>query len=236
MHVGGYSLAHARMMYARAWVLYAIIRTKVQKSPTKSKFFRVLFCPCMPKYRFVVIIFACHVKNSHLCRIKGRSNQKMQNNEFEIFVQRSRNGMIATARRYGVSLAEAEDIVQDALVRLYAMRHRLDEYRRVESLANVVVRNMTIDLLRKRNRYVEVALNADLQSEEDIGSDERIKPLLRAIEELPSKQQLVLRMKHIEELEVEEIASLLGMNIEAVYQNLSRARRAILKQFKTATP
>lgn len=160
----------------------------------------------------------------------------MQHNEFEIFVQRSRESMIATARRYGVTHAEAEDIVQDALLRLYAMRHRLDEYRRVESLANVVVRNMTIDLLRKRNRYVEVALNADLLSEEDVGSDERVKPLLRAMEQLPSKQQLVLRMKHIEELEVEEIASLLGMNIEAVYQNLSRARRAILKQFKTATP
>ena len=160
----------------------------------------------------------------------------MQHNEFEIFVQRSRESMIATARRYGVTLAEAEDIVQDALVRLYAMRQRLDEYRRVESLANVVVRNMTIDLLRKRNRYVEVALNADLLSEEDVGSDERVKPLLRAMEQLPSKQQLVLRMKHIEELEVEEIASLLGMNIEAVYQNLSRARRAILKQFKTAIP
>ena len=160
----------------------------------------------------------------------------MQHNEFEIFVQRSREGMIATARRYGVTLAEAEDIVQDALLRLYAMRHRLDEYRSVESLANVVVRNMTIDLLRKRNRYVEVALNADILSDDDSGGDERIKPLLRAMENLPSKQQLVLRMKHIEGLEVEEIASLLQMNIEAVYQNLSRARRAILKQFKTATP
>ena len=91
----------------------------------------------------------------------------MQHNEFEIFVRRSREGMIATARRYGVTLAEAEDIVQDALLRLYAMRHRLDEYRRVESLANVVVRNLTIDILRKRNRYTEVALNADLLSEED---------------------------------------------------------------------
>ena len=160
----------------------------------------------------------------------------MQNNEFEIFVQRSRESMIATARRYGVTLAEAEDIVQDALLRLYAMRHRLDEYRRVESLANVVVRNMTIDLLRKRNRHVEVALNADMLSEDDIGYDERIKPLLRAMEKLPSTQQLVLRMKHIEELEVEEIASLLQMNIDAVYQNLSRARRAILKQFKSNTP
>ena len=144
----------------------------------------------------------------------------MQNNEFEIFVQRSRESMIATARRYGMTLAEAEDIVQDALLRLYAMRHRLDEYRRVESLANVVVRNMTIDLLRKRNRHVEVALNADMLSEDDIGYDERIKPLLR----------------DIEELEVEEIASLLQMNIDAVYQNLSRARRAILKQFKSNTP
>ncbi len=159
----------------------------------------------------------------------------MQNSEFEIFARRSRDGMIATARRFGIPIAEAEDIVQDALVKLYAMRHRLNEYRRVESLANVVVRNMTIDLLRKRNRYVEVALNADLQSEEDIGSDERIKPLLRAIEELPSKQQLVLRMKHVEELEVEEIASLLQMSVDAVYQNLSRARRAILKQFKPNT-
>ena len=116
------------------------------------------------------------------------------------------------------------------------MRHRLDEYRRVESLANVVVRNRTIDILRKRNRYTEVTLNVDLLSENDSGSDERIKPLLRAMENLPSKQQLVLRMKHVEELEVEEIASLLGMNIDAVYQNLSRARRAILKQFKTTTP
>ena len=168
----------------------------------------------------------------HLCRTKGRSNQKMQNNEFEIFVRRSREGMISTARRYGMTLAEAEDIVQDALLRLYAMRHRLDEYRRVESLANVVVRNMTIDLLRKRNRHVEVALNADMLSEDDIGYDERIKPLLRAMEKLPSTQQLVLRMKHIEGLEVEEIASLLQMNIDAVYQNLSRARRAILEQFK----
>ena len=75
----------------------------------------------------------------------------MQHNEFEIFVRRSREGMIATARRYGVTLAEAEDIVQDALLRLYAMRHRLDEYRRVESLAKVVVRNLTIDILHQNS-------------------------------------------------------------------------------------
>ena len=79
----------------------------------------------------------------------------MENREFEIFARRSRDGMMATARRYGLTHAEAEDVVLDALVRLYAMRHRLDEYRRPDSLANIVVRNMTIDMLRRRDRYSE---------------------------------------------------------------------------------
>lgn len=160
----------------------------------------------------------------------------MENREFEIFARRSRDGMMATARRYGLTHAEAEDVVQDALVRLYAMRHRLDEYRRPDSLANIVVRNLTIDMLRRRDKYPEVELKADLLHEDETKQDERIKEVLRAMEELPPKQQLVLRMKHIEELEVEEIAVLLQMNVDAVYQNLSRARRAILNKFKANTP
>jgi RNA polymerase sigma-70 factor (ECF subfamily) len=43
---------------------------------------------------------------------------------------------------------------------------------------------------------------------------------------------MVLRMKHIEGMEVEEIAAAVQMSIDAVYQNLSRARRSILEQFK----
>lgn len=159
----------------------------------------------------------------------------MQNSEFEIFARRSRDGMIATARRFGIPIAEAEDIVQDALVKLYAIRHRLDEYRNPDSLARIVVRNLAIDALRRRHKYHEVALTADMAYDEDLERDERIQPILRAMDSLPSKQQMVLRMKHIEELEVEEIASLLQMSVDAVYQNLSRARRAILKQFKPNT-
>ena len=41
-------------------------------------------------------------------------------------------------------------------------------------------------------------------------------------------------MKHLDNMEIEEIAETVQMSREAVYQNLSRARRAILEQFKTA--
>ena len=43
---------------------------------------------------------------------------------------------------------------------------------------------------------------------------------------------MVLRLKHIEGMEVEDIARVAQMSIDAVYQNLSRARRSILQKFK----
>jgi RNA polymerase sigma-70 factor (ECF subfamily) len=66
----------------------------------------------------------------------------------------------------------------------------------------------------------------------DAEDSEVYNKLLRLIDTLPTKQQMVLRMKHIEGMEVEEIAAAVQMSIDAVYQNLSRARRSILEQFK----
>lgn len=60
-----------------------------------------------------------------------------------------------------------------------------------------------------------------------------IRAVLDVVDSLPSKQQMVFRLKHIEAMEVEEIATVAMMSVDAVYQNLSRARRNILEQFKT---
>ena len=58
--------------------------------------------------------------------------------------------------------------------------------------------------------------------------EERAQKLIDA---LPGAQQAVLRMKHQEGMEVAEIARITGSSPEAVRQNLSRARRNILKHF-----
>ena len=67
---------------------------------------------------------------------------------------------------------------------------------------------------------------------EELIEDGELGELLRAIDTLPSKQQIVLRLKHIEGMDVNEIAETIQMSEDAVYQNLSRARRAILNKFK----
>lgn len=157
----------------------------------------------------------------------------MENREFEIFVRRCRSAMLHTARYYLSDSDEAEDVVQDALVKLFAIRHRLEEGCSIEAFAKAIVRNMAIDILRQRVRHPIIPMRADISDDGRIEADEGYIELLRVIETLPSKQQLILRMKHIDEMEVEDIAATLQMNIDAVYQNLSRARRAVLNKFKT---
>lgn len=156
----------------------------------------------------------------------------MESHEFEIFARHSRSTMLRTARYYLFDSDEAENVVQDALIKLYSIRDRLDASRGIEPLANIVVRNMAVDRLRQRARHPVSSLQIDIRDSEPTDTEEELSEILRAIEQLPTKQQLILRMKHIEGLEAEEIATTLQMNIDAVYQNISRARRAILNKFK----
>ena len=61
--------------------------------------------------------------------------------------------------------------------------------------------------------------------------EERMEELLALISTLPNFQQAILRMKHIEGFEVEEIARLTGSTPVAVRTNLSRARKKVREQF-----
>jgi RNA polymerase sigma-70 factor (ECF subfamily) len=67
--------------------------------------------------------------------------------------------------------------------------------------------------------------------EQDLLNEEKMNEILALIETLPGLQQAILRMKHIEGMEVEEIARLTGSNPVAVRTNLSRARKKVREQF-----
>ena len=54
---------------------------------------------------------------------------------------------------------------------------------------------------------------------------------MKLIDRLPGLQQAVLRMKHLDGLEVEEISEITGTSPDAVRMNLSRARKWIKKEF-----
>lgn len=157
----------------------------------------------------------------------------MTTTEFEIFARKGRCAMLITARSILRNAEEAEDVVQEVLLKLFAIRDRIDGTSNPMALAQVAVRHTALNVLRDAKRHPSVEFKAEIMGEEENSSDsETYNRLLRIIDTLPSKQQMVLRMKHIEGMEVEEIAAVVQMSVDAVYQNLSRARRSVLEQFK----
>ena len=147
-----------------------------------------------------------------------------------------RPALLRLAMRYTEDTDEAEDVIQDVLLKLWFLRDRLDRYRSVDALAIVVTKHLCIN--RRRRMHLEtVALEEGFgiigedTPEQDLMNEERMDELLALIETLPDLQQAILRMKHIEGMEVEEIARLTGSNPIAVRTNLSRARKKVREQF-----
>ena len=156
----------------------------------------------------------------------------MTQEEYKDEVRRIRPMLLSVARRY-VGDDDAEDTVQDVLLRLWQM---LDELRLpIDALATVLVRNQCVSLLRKQRHSVALpaATVPDGFSVGDAAdsTDEHLDRLMVIVESLPSMQQTILRLRHMEGMEMSDIAEITGSNEVAVRKALSRARQAVRMQF-----
>ena len=146
--------------------------------------------------------------------------------EFKQEAQTIRLQLVNQARRYLDDIDEAEDVVQDALLRLWQMREQLSSP--LVRMAVVVTRNLAIDHLRRRRPAASLELVA---AEEEPQVDERTERILSIVDTLPPLQQTVLRLRHMEDMEMADIADLTGSNEVAVRKTLSRARQAVREKY-----
>lgn len=142
---------------------------------------------------------------------------------------RLRPRLILIARRYTGSDEEGEDVVQDCLLKIWMMREDLSVP--LDALAVTITRNLCIDYLRQQ-RLTALPENqaTDIPDIKDCDG-ERIERMMSIVRTLPDMQQTVLRLRHIEGMEMAEIAQLTGSTETAVRKVLSRARLAVKKQY-----
>ena len=147
-----------------------------------------------------------------------------------------RPALLRMAIRYLEDSDEAEDAVQDVLLKLWFLRDRLDQYRSVDALAIVITKHLCINRLRgirieKVDLEQGISIGGGENPEMKLVEEETMQEILEVIGTLPDLQQSILRMKHLEGFEVEEIARLTGSTPVAVRTNLSRARKRVKEQF-----
>ncbi len=124
----------------------------------------------------------------------------MERKEFESRITRMRPQLLQLAIRYLNNGDDAEDVVQDTLLKLWFLRDRLDDYRSVDSLASVITRHLAISCIRgRRSGMVDIDelydVKGDESTETKIIREESLKEIFDAISALPDLQQSILRMK-----------------------------------------
>lgn len=164
----------------------------------------------------------------------------MDNTEFGQLVARLRPVLTATASRMARSLcladADVEDAVQEALVRLWRMGDRLDEYRSVESLAVAVVRNVCIDMSRRVSPPTAsidgLQVAADSSADSSLTAESTRGVMDKLIGRLPATQQKLLRMRG-DGMSLDEIAAVVKMQKTSVKTLIARARHELMEKCRS---
>lgn len=131
---------------------------------------------------------------------------------------------------------DAEDVSQEIVLRLWRMRQQLPEYKNIKALGLKMTRNLCLDQLKRKGRNTVDLLyindGGDSTGERRLDAANRLDLVKQLILQLPEPQQLVLQLKGVEELEIDEIAEITGFTTNNVRVLLSRARKKLKEHYE----
>ncbi|MEM9971722.1 MAG: RNA polymerase sigma factor [Pseudomonadota bacterium] len=149
-------------------------------------------------------------------------------------VQRLTPRLLSHATRVLGNRAEAEEAVQETLLKLWKIA---PEWRQGEAKVSTwcyrVLVNHCTDRLRARRPSVDLEAIAEPEADlatavEQMTQDARLSALDAALSALPERQRQAVALRHIEELANPEIAEIMDISTEAVESLVARGKRALV--------
>ncbi len=142
--------------------------------------------------------------------------------------------VIPSLRAFAISLThdsvQADDLVQDALVRAWDHRSRFEPGTNFAAWVFTILRNGYYTVQRKRRREVEDVdgqYASQLVSPPPQGGNLDIQDLQRALRKLPAAQREVLLLVAAQGLSYEEAAQVCGCAVGSVKSRVNRARHRL---------
>ena len=150
-----------------------------------------------------------------------------------------KNELYRLALRITMNAAEAEDVVQETMMKVWNKR---DDWNRIESIevfCLTICRNLSLDKVRRMDNQTQ-SLDATIQPldhrvasnpEEHTVQRDRVRLVRQLISELPEKQRSCMQLRDMEGKSYKDIATILGISEEQVKVSIFRARQAIKEKF-----
>jgi RNA polymerase sigma-70 factor (ECF subfamily) len=142
--------------------------------------------------------------------------------------------LLAYFRARGAAARDAEDLVQEALSRVFRSVGELRDVERFLPWLFTIARRVAQDQARENSRFVampegdaERLVDGQQGAEESGVVNERRAALRLAIESLPSQQRRCLLLRVDEELSYDDIGALLRLSVLTVRNHLAQARKAL---------
>ena len=151
-----------------------------------------------------------------------------------------KNELYRLALRITLNPAEAEDIVQETMIKVWNRREQWEQIESIEAFFLTICRNLSLDKMRNmenQNQSLEEADNDapdhsySSNPEEQAMQQDRIELIRRLINQLPEKQRSVMQLRDFEGKSYKEIAAIMSISEEQVKINIFRARQAIRQKY-----
>ena len=158
-----------------------------------------------------------------------------------------KNELFRLALRITLNRAEAEDVVQETMIKVWNKREHWDEIDNIEAFCLTICRNISLDKMKKaenQNQSLErLRVGSGMEGhdapdssytsnpEEQAMQRDRIQLIRQLIDHLPEKQRSCMQLRDFEGKSYKEIAQVLGISEEQVKINIFRARQTIKQKF-----
>ena len=151
-----------------------------------------------------------------------------------------KNELYRMALRITMNAADAEDVVQETMMKVWNRRDQWNQIESIEAFCLTICRNVSLDKVRRMDNQTQsldaaydpkdqgVASNPEEQA---IQSD-RVRLVRQMINLLPEKQRSCMQLRDMEGKSYKDIATILDITEEQVKVNIFRARQTIREKFK----
>lgn len=133
---------------------------------------------------------------------------------------------------------DAEDVLQELLIKIWKKKEDFEELENKEAWCMTVVRNLSIDKIRKRkNNTSDISehhtISDNAPTPDKVTEDkESLSIVMKLLNELPENQREIIHLRDVEGYTYKEISQITGLSEDQVKVNLFRARQKFKEKIK----